>query len=217
MPILEYTLTTTSQAVSIIGVGTAAMGLVTAVISLILIVKGVQIIKEIQKELHLKGFDAICGFHARLVSSLKTLKRLCSAIPNKKQSLKSKEEHFSVFLWFCIREQRNNLLSQSDAFKEEYLTRFKAQAEKVFNLFNTSEGQIPLSEKHFSNLTKIYTELEVIVNHQKDDPINNILTPIMIVERHNEFENIIDEIINETEEKTKRLLSDFWKKLESPL
>ncbi|MDR0490937.1 MAG: hypothetical protein LBH28_06805 [Oscillospiraceae bacterium] len=201
-----------------IGVAEAVISLVVAVISWIVIKKGLEAIRELKKELRLKGLDAVCGFHAQLASNLKTLKQHCAVYG--KESLKSgsspenDESHKTAFLWFADMNTRTTLLARNDSFEETHFTVVRKCAENTIRLFNSSDGQLPLSPNMLHKFRSLYSELERFVYYDPCSPTNALSAGRIVVE-HKKFISIINAIIKEIDKKTPKMLKGFWDEIDS--
>ena len=170
-------------------------------------------IRELRKELRLKGFDSICGFHAKLKSNLKTLIRYCSVYA--KETITFDEIHQTAFLWFAIGNNRNILLKRENPFDGDLFFKFKEHAGKTIDLFNTSDGQLPLSADMLTLFETLYSSLEDIVSYSEINNTNT-LGLLDIPEHHNKFILNINEIIDEIDKKTPEMLKNFWVEINSP-
>jgi len=211
---------------------------VTAVIGFSALIWGVD---AIRKEFLLRGVDAAVGFLARLTASLKNLKRVSyypGTYPDDPSTAKAER---SVFVSFCDERERDDFIGKANpSFSgvrkanaapedNEDWKLFEVSATKTLELFEVSDGQLPLSKKMFDNFRDLYMLLQDMLAHKKENmqmkrhtlhcingvPDEYIGSESSVRDEMAGFVMLINAIITEADEKTERLLGEMWKELDS--
>ena len=96
-------------------------------------------------------------------------------------------------------------------FNDEDWPTFLKSVENVLDVFNTSDGQIPLSPCMQNRLNKLQADLLKIVKNGCITQDNSLPS---IANTHNEFIGNIDKIICEIKKTTPALLKPFWNEID---
>ena len=184
--------------------------------------------KSIGNELQLRGVDAICGYHAILRANLINLKAVT------KTTSREVNAQSSVFSLFCTKTLKDDLAFRENNYElEKKNSEFMPLVENLVGLFRQSQGQIPLSRRMHKYLDDMYaTLIEIIYADRSNRPLK-LYTYVYIRENHLEngkysddrldsedkviekskiFNDLIDNIIREIDEKMPILLKKFWKR-----
>lgn len=191
---------------------TTVLQALSALISLILLVGGVAVIKE----LRLRGFDTLFGFYAMLKIHLKLLlKDLCvpyieAGFDHNAFTICARK---SVFFYLAERDIQNGIIKEAnDDGNQSVITRrkfvvFKKHVEAVIELLHESERQIPLSESIWKRMDEINTIMLEVSYVHFERPLNS---PKDVEDKHKALVKAIYEIINELNELTPKNLNKFW-------
>jgi len=205
------------------------ISLITALIGLITLIWG---IKTIRNDLKLRSADAVCGFLAQLKAQLIILQQVAYTPGG------SRKIWHSVFISFCndnIIEDINipegdkhfsGFINCNNKDNHDWLI-FRKCAKKILELFEVSNGQVPLSKTMYENLGDLQMLLIDMLKCKKykiqmqqhklkcSDKYNE--GPVGSIESVNtEMENLdilINNIIREVDEKTQKLMNCLWKRL----
>ena len=204
----------------------------SSLIALFIILWGIKLVND----LRLRGVDAICGFHAKLKVNLKILKKKshidCDISKNDCDELiEYKTAAASVFLCLSTDKTNRDLRTEIDKltksvvvyYGENDLKKFMFYVLSTINLLKDSTGQIPLSKKMYDDLdTLSMTLLDIIENQERYTPLPKDYTMPRgylldshrdVVDKCKDFDTLIDDIIEEIDTKTERLLMPLWKRL----
>ena len=188
---------------SVIDLAGSAISLIAAMISLIVVTMGLRIISDLK----MKGFDAVCSFHAKLKSNLMILRSKASVGGVNLCSIS--EAHISAFIWFCIPTSKKNIsVGKELYFKDTNWNEFVVSANNTLNVFNASDGQIPLSSSMNDRLETLRIMLIGITSHNPS--VSSFNNSKQVYDEHIKFTKYIDELIIEISETTPVLLNDFW-------
>jgi len=182
--------------------------LIASIISLIAVIRGLIIIKELE----MKGFDAICSFYAKLKSNLEQLLSRVSI----EKTINYSNGYASAFIKYCTPVERNIFIEKAIAknkkcFNEENWNTFKESIKNTINIFNSSDGQIPLSKNMDKNLAVLRSSLLEIDMLNPDTCTFNSLE--LVRDKHENFLANIKSIIDEIDLITPKLMSEFWSKI----
>jgi len=146
----------------------ASINLIAAVLGLIIVIIGVVCIKELRKELRLRSFDSVFGFHAMLRANLLCLREAAGSVKNSKRDREKinkekyindenakKEASKSIFLHFLSDPAKEAAIKEIEKasnkirFDKEdvHVKLFMSHVNKTIDLFTKTTGQIPLSKK----------------------------------------------------------------------
>jgi len=204
---------------------------VTAVVGLAALVWGIH---AIRKELMLRGADAACGFLAQLKANLANL-QLAAYSPGG-----SRKVWHSVFISFCDVSVINNLKipvgdvrfagdKSNDADKNYDWLVFEECAKKTLKMFDSSNGQMPLSKAMFINfidLQMILQDMLVCKKHKlqmqkhklycsKEYIAGPVDSEDSVKTEMNTFDKLIGEISDDIDIKTQKLMRRMWRRLKT--
>jgi len=174
-----------------------------SIISLIVVFRGLKVINKFE----MKNFDATYNFYAKLESNLKLLLKRISL--RKKIDISNAET--SAFIHFCMRKFffiNEAIDRKKEYFNEERLELLKKCAENTMDVFNTSDGQIPLSVDMIKNIKSLHATLLEIIDI--DSTVLKISDLEIVVEEHEKFVDNITSIIKEINQTSNNILEFYW-------
>jgi len=211
------------------------INLVTAILGFAALVFGLPWgVNIIRKELKLRSADAACGFLAQLKASVANLQR-AAYYPGVTKCVQT-----SVFFSFCSENERSELGKSNDGviFRGSRnggeidnldWQRFEACAQTVLTLFETSNGQMPLSKKmflSFGDIQMILRDMLICKKHKlqmqrhklhcsQDFVPGPIGSKESVESERADFDMLLGCIIAEIDKKTEKLMEDLWERLNS--
>jgi hypothetical protein len=184
-----------------------------AIISLIVLIKGINVINEFK----LRGLDTLCGFLVQLKIRLMSLQRLFPEI-----SEKDKLSIYTSPFYFLIPDNTRTI-GGSDvngshggkdlaSLKVKY-AEIQHQSNEILLFLKTNGGQIPLSEKMWENQFKLTQNLlDISTDYFRETGT----TAQSVQDFHWGMQETIKAILSEIDEKSPAVLNKFWKMIKIP-
>jgi hypothetical protein len=167
----------------------------------------------------LKGFDTVAGFNAKIKNNIVMLKKRMSvgiippAFEDEKTALFS---FYSLQIPVLQHEGLMDQLHKGEGEVREFsfdidFKELKTYTQKILSIFESSDGQAPISLEMYTNLNKLYENCLEISRFKESDPRK--LTPTDVITNHNKLIVLLDNITKEIDDSTPKILDGFWKEV----